>query len=598
MKKLLVLFCALSVIFCAAVVAAQDKMKPLVGDNTLAVIHVELDKIDVVKTLNNNRQEIEKMFAGLGLPEAKLHEILLRLVPQKSDDFNENWKALTEIADTGKKTLTETCGIQEAFIAVQVDKLIPVIGYIAIPKTENFKSEPLKQLLNVGDKLWGNLNLDAITRETDDYFFIAWTNAPTKEMKDNFAVNIGKIQPAERPDITAAFNAVKNEPVKIIFAIPEYTKKILAELQPQPIRLPFPSPENIDPAKFLNGIKFMVIGLNPEQGKMLTVVKTESENDAKYIAKQTDALLTTMLDGFLSDLEFMAEKNKSGNGFLYDHEIILLKLYPEVLNKKSIASLKLQLVPKPDGDTFTITLDAAKTGTLLIGSEIMLTKLVNANLVMDSVIQSRKQCANKMRQMVITILNYLDVYEKFPPAFSVDDNGKPLHSWRVMLLPFLGEVKLYESIRLNEPWDSEHNKQFHNKMPNAFKCPTCKIGNTQSDTVFCMVTGKEAFGKTDGKGITFRNIKDGASNTVCIVERKTPVCWMSPEDVTFENAIKGVNKSPEGIGSDHDRGTNVAFIDGSIQFLPQDTKPEIIKALLTTEGGEVINILFNEEKKK
>ncbi|MDR1052656.1 MAG: DUF1559 domain-containing protein [Planctomycetaceae bacterium] len=598
MKRILVQFCAVAVIFCASVVSAQDNMKPLIGEGTLAVVHVDISKINVDKVLDNNRREVEKMFAGLGLPEKNLHEILLRLAPQKSDNFDDNWKAITETANTGKKTLTETCGIQEAFIVVQAEKLIPTVGYIAIPKTENFKSEPLKQLLNVGDKLWGNLNLNAITRETDDYLFIAFTNDHTQELRNAFAENIGKIQPSERPDITAAFNAVKDEPVKIIVAIPDYVKKIIAELIPPNTRLNSTLFVDFDLAKFLNGFKFTAIGINPEQGKMLTVVKAESDDDAKYIAKQTDKFLTYAAERFLRHLKDLDKKNKSGDGFLYDHEIILLTLYPDVLNRQSLASLKSQLAPKPDGDTFTITLDAAKTGTFLIGSEIMLTKLVNANLVMDSVIQSRKQCSNKMRQMGIAILNHLDAMEKFPPAFSVDDNGKPLHSWRVMLLPYLGEEKLYQSIRLNEPWNSEHNKQFHSKMPHAFKCPTCKIGNTQSDTVYCMVTGKEAFGKTDGKGITFRNINDGASNTVCIVERKTPVCWMSPEDVTFENAIKGINNSPNGIGSDHDRGTNVAFIDGSIRFLPQDTKPEIIKALLTTEGGEVINILFNEEKKK
>jgi hypothetical protein len=601
MKKLLVLFCALSVIFCAAVSAAQDKMKPLVGDNTLAVIHVELDKIDVVKTLNNNRQEIEKMFAGLGLPENKLHEILLRLAPQKSDNFDQNWKELATIADAGKKILTETCGIQEAFFVVQVDKIIPALGYIAIPKTEKFKSEPIRKLLKEGDKIWANINLDSVTLETEDYFFIAFTNVPTPEMKDTFTVNIGEIKPSERNDFTAAFNSVKNEPVKIIVAIPAYAKKIVAELKPK-----FPDSDsfiysslaNLDISRFVNGLKFAAIGLNPEHGKMCVVVKTESESDSQQIAKQADVILTAVSNGFLSYLQDLEKRSDEKNSFLYDHEIILLTLYPEVLNAKSIASLKSQLVPKPDGDTFTVTFDAAKTGTLLIGSEIMLTKLVQSNFVLSSVMQSRKQCNNKMRQIGIAYLNHLDTTKKFPPAFSVDDNGKPLHSWRVLLLPYLNEDKLYKAIRLNEAWDSEHNKQFHNKMPNAFKCPSCKQGNPQSDTVYCMVTGEEAFGKTDGKGITFDKIGDGSSDTICIVERKTPVCWMSPEDVTFENAAKGINKIPNGIGSEHDRGANVVFIDTSVHFLKQDTEPNVIKAFLTIDGGEVNPLFIHEENKK
>jgi hypothetical protein len=171
-----------------------------------------------------------------------------------------------------------------------------------------------------------------------------------------------------------------------------------------------------------------------------------------------------------------------------------------------------------------------------------------------------------------------------PPTFSVDKNGKPLHSWRVLILPYLEHAALYDSIRINEPWDSEYNKQFHDKMPQAFTCPSCTKGNPKSDTVYCMIVGEKAFGKIDGKAYDL--IPDGFSNTIGIVERATPVCWMSPEDVTIEDAAKGINKTPNGIGSEHENGANVGIMDGSTRFLKNDFPLDTLKKLITADAGD------------
>jgi prepilin-type processing-associated H-X9-DG protein len=89
--------------------------------------------------------------------------------------------------------------------------------------------------------------------------------------------------------------------------------------------------------------------------------------------------------------------------------------------------------------------------------------------------------------------------------------------------------------------------------------------------------------------LKINRITDGTSNTIAFVERKTPVCWMSPEDVTFEDAEQGVNKIPTGIGSEHAGGANSAFCDGSVRFLSNTIDKKILRALLTIAGGESVN---------
>ena len=200
----------------------------------------------------------------------------------------------------------------------------------------------------------------------------------------------------------------------------------------------------------------------------------------------------------------------------------------------------------------------------------------------------RSQCSNLIRQLVLSFHNYHDINGKFPPPFTVDADGKPLHSWRILVLPYLEQNELYKQIRLDEPWDSEHNKQFHDKMPWVFKCSTNTLGNPQRDTVYCMVVGKDMIGVPDGKGIRVVQITDGTSNTMLIAERKTPVCWMEPVDILQEHAYLGVNKHEFGIGSEHSGGANTGFADGSSRFIKDDIDLKILKAILTKAGGESV----------
>ncbi len=81
----------------------------------------------------------------------------------------------------------------------------------------------------------------------------------------------------------------------------------------------------------------------------------------------------------------------------------------------------------------------------------------------------RMQFMNNMKQLGLATLNYESKHRTYPPLFSVDEDGKPLHSWRVLILPYLGQQELYDQIRLDEPWDSEWNSQFHNDCPVVYK---------------------------------------------------------------------------------------------------------------------------------
>ena len=202
------------------------------------------------------------------------------------------------------------------------------------------------------------------------------------------------------------------------------------------------------------------------------------------------------------------------------------------------------------------------------------------------------QCSNNIKQIVLAFHNYHDTYDALPPLYTVDENGKPLHSWRVLILPFIDQAALYQQIRLDEPWDSEFNKQFHNVVIPTYFCPDNTLVNPAGklNCTYSVIAG-EAFapakkaGERNGKH--FAAIQDGTSNTLAIVEVKQPFCWMDPTaDVDLATLVKGINAADGRVGSFHEKGINAGMLDGSVHFISQTVDKAILRALGTIAGGE------------
>ena len=201
-----------------------------------------------------------------------------------------------------------------------------------------------------------------------------------------------------------------------------------------------------------------------------------------------------------------------------------------------------------------------------------------------------KPCESNLREIMLAMHTYHDVHKKLPPAYTIDEKGNKLHSWRVLLLPYLEHTAIYEAIRLDEPWDSEYNKQFHNIIVPVFQCHKTAFGpNPQPVTDYAAIVGPQGAFEENGKTLWLGDFSDGTSNTLVFVERATPVNWMDPTDITFEEAVKGIGVSENGIADAHNGGCNCAFCDGSTRFLPKDIDPKLLRAILTRSGGESVS---------
>ncbi len=214
---------------------------------------------------------------------------------------------------------------------------------------------------------------------------------------------------------------------------------------------------------------------------------------------------------------------------------------------------------------------------------------VAIGLLLPAVAQAREaarrsQGKNNLKQIGLAMHNFHDVNKKFPAAANVDQKGKQLLSWRVHVLPFVEQAPLYQQFHLDEPWDSEHNKELIKNMPPAYSSPNHEDLAREGKTVYLVPTGKStAFEGQEGLGIA--DITDGTSNTIMAVEahRDAAVIWTKPDDlvIDFKNPTKGVKSARVG-------GFHALFCDGSVRFVSDSINLDILKALFTRNGGEAL----------
>lgn len=202
----------------------------------------------------------------------------------------------------------------------------------------------------------------------------------------------------------------------------------------------------------------------------------------------------------------------------------------------------------------------------------------------------RAQCANNLVQIGLAMHSYHDAYGTFPPAYVADKDGKPLYSWRVLLLPFMERGDLATRFNYNEPWDSPTNRQVTSAGVSVFRCPSDPAGPGSNETNYVMIVGRGML--SDGTSSTkIEQIGDGTSNTIMLVEVSgSNIAWAEPRDLEADKITFDIGgPQSQEISSSHPGGVNCVMCDGAIRFLSNSTDPEILKAMCTIAGHESVD---------
>jgi RNA polymerase sigma factor (sigma-70 family) len=161
--------------------------------------------------------------------------------------------------------------------------------------------------------------------------------------------------------------------------------------------------------------------------------------------------------------------------------------------------------------------------------------------------------------------------------------GKALLSWRVALLPYLGEQHLYKQFKLDEPWDGPHNRKLLDRMPKVYAAPGVEADRPYTTFYQVFVGGGAAFEKHEAMKMP-AGFLDGTSNIILVVEAGHAVPWTKPEDLHYSPD----EPLPE-LGGIFPDVFHAVFVDGAVHTLTKKYDETALRAAITRSAGDLFD---------
>ena len=157
------------------------------------------------------------------------------------------------------------------------------------------------------------------------------------------------------------------------------------------------------------------------------------------------------------------------------------------------------------------------------------------------------RCSFRLKSIACALSNYESKHGCYPPAHIADDTGKPMHSWRVLILPYLDgdqNIRLYEQYNFDEPWDGPNNRKLFSACPELYICREAVTGSKpeRSNTSYVAVVGENAAWPVKGSpSQKDEKRREHTSTTIGLIEVSSAagIKWTEPRDFSLD----GLNAS-------------------------------------------------------
>jgi hypothetical protein len=240
-----------------------------------------------------------------------------------------------------------------------------------------------------------------------------------------------------------------------------------------------------------------------------------------------------------------------------------------------LAALRGAGPPVRDGKTITLAI-RMKADEFVRAS----TSLTESAVARVRTAAFRAKSFNNLKQIGLAVWNYHDTNGQFPFNDRPMGAPNPGLSWRVAILPYIEADDLYKQFKLDEPWDSEHNKKLIEKMPKVF-APLPGIEAKPGHTFYRMFDGPGTMSQMK----TVTDVTDGTSNTLMVVEAAEPVVWTKPDELPYDPKLP----LPK-LGGQFRDGFCALLGDGSVRFVRKGIDEKVLRAIITANGGETVRL--------
>jgi hypothetical protein len=190
-------------------------------------------------------------------------------------------------------------------------------------------------------------------------------------------------------------------------------------------------------------------------------------------------------------------------------------------------------------------------------------------------------CATNLRKIVAALLEYRVDHGDFPPSHLLGADGKPMHSWRVLILPYLGYGELYGQYDFNEPWNGSRNAKLAERRPDVFYCAAAR--QAKAETNYVAITGARSVWNSNN--LVSMRTAHPCGSALLVEVTNSGICWMEPRDFDQGDAVADevANLATARLDSGHPKDVLFACADHSVWRLPKESCATTLSTILNVD---------------